>query len=357
MTKRGAIIGFGLVASEGHSPAYQESKEIEIVAIVDPSDERRKLAQQKFPSAQTFTSVQELYSSSIALDFVDICTPPASHTALALGALAQGLHVLCEKPLCLSTQEYLSIAEAAAQANRTVFTVHNWKYAPIYQKAFEILRSNQIGQPFHVEIFTLRNSHCKGATQSQATTTAVAEDWRTNRAVAGGGILVDHGWHSFYLLMNLADADPDSALSRMTLADDSELEDSAQTLIQFPSVSGFIYLTWKATQRRNTVVIQGDRGTLLLDDDRILLTTTNGGKEEIIFESALSAGSHHAEWFKGLLPDFYEEMTIPSKRGMNLREAGWCVALTTASYESNMRGFKDVEVVFPGAKTLAPVAL
>src|SRR5262249_48915635 len=151
-------------------------------------------------------------------------------------------------------------------------------------------------------------------------------DWRTNASVAGGGILVDHGWHAFYLLLNLVQAKPESVLAKMLIdrENPNSLEEAVQTLIKFPEADGYIHLTWRAKMRRNSIVVQGQCGTLLIDDDRLLLTTHHAQREEIPFPSALSAGSHHADWFQSLLPDFLTEIQTPSKRGANFREAGWC---------------------------------
>ncbi len=91
-----------------------------------------------------------------------------------------------------------------------MFTVHNWKFAPIFQQAFTMIREGRIGPVWHVEIFTLRNNVCVGTEDG-----AQSEDWRKNASVAGGGILVDHGWHSFYLLMNLVNAEPQKILAKM----------------------------------------------------------------------------------------------------------------------------------------------
>src|SRR5204862_1976175 len=116
-------------------------------------------------------------------------------------------------------------------------------------------------------------THCKGATQA-----AKSEDWRMSREAAGGGILVDHGWHSFYLLLNAVGSAPERIVAKMHSdpEDKNALEDAVQTLIQFPEADGYIHLTWRAKMRRNSIIIQGDKGTLLLDDDRLLLTTHDG---------------------------------------------------------------------------------
>lgn len=361
---KGAIVGFGNVAAHGHWPAYAESKDFEIVAVVDPSPERRQAAQKLQPDLATFASFEELLQVRFTtpLDFVDICTPPSTHVKMAQECIRKGWHVICEKPLSLAVGDYTLLARHVERQEKTVFTVHNWKYAPIFQKAREIMQAGRIGNVWHVEIFVQRDTHCKGASTglsaeaARQRDSAKAEDWRTNREVAGGGILVDHGWHSFYLLLNAVGAAPERIVAKMHADsnDKNALEDTVQTLVQFPEADGYIHLTWRAKMRRNSIIIQGDQGTLLLDDDRLLLTTHDGKREEIQFESGLSAGSHHPDWFKNLLPDFAEEIKNPAKRGANFKEAGWCVALTCAAYESNIRGFQEVTVTFPGTPKAVP---
>jgi len=346
MTKlRGAFIGFGKIAELGHWPSYAASREAEIVAVMDPSPERQKIAEALSPNLHAYGYMDDLFRDQ-KLDFVDICTPPSSHAELALKALSHGCHVLCEKPLTLKPAEYAALAQAMAKAKKTVFTVHNWKCAPIFQKAFDLIKEGRIGRVWHADIFTLRNNVCQGATSAQDAT-----DWRKNAAIAGGGILVDHGWHAFYLLKNLVGAEPQKVLAKMATApDDPEgLEETAQVLVQFPEADGYIHLTWRAETRRNTAAIQGQAGSLLIDDDRILLNPRNGKPEEIKFGAALSAGSHHADWFETLLPQFLEEIKNPAKRGANFQEAGWCLGLTSAAYQSNLQGFKEIEVSLPGS--------
>src|SRR5205814_1852392 len=79
-----------------------------------------------------------------------------------------------------------------------------------------------------------------------------------------------------------------------------------------------------------------------------LLTTRAGECDEARFDRPLSEGSHHPEWFERLFSDFLGEIRGPGQRGTNFREAGWCVALTRAAYESSRQGFREIAVAFPG---------
>src|SRR2546430_13535866 len=116
---KGAIIGFGEVARNGHCPGYAASREAEIVAVVDRSAERRKLAQESLPGVATFSSIEEL-AAGAEIDFVDICTPPALHGEPTLDALARGWHVLCEKPFLLDLVELEKVRGVARECGRAV---------------------------------------------------------------------------------------------------------------------------------------------------------------------------------------------------------------------------------------------
>src|SRR5438093_11916575 len=101
---RGAIIGLGNVAVAVHVPALARGDDVEIVAVTDTDPARRQVAGAALPAARWYDSADELLTRE-RLDFVDICTPPASHGPLTCRALERGFHVLCEKPLVVSRDE------------------------------------------------------------------------------------------------------------------------------------------------------------------------------------------------------------------------------------------------------------
>jgi predicted dehydrogenase len=336
------------VAANGHWPGYAKSADFEIVAVVDPAEARRKAALAFKKDLKVFPSIEALAGER--LDFVDICTPPASHVEFAGTALANGWDVLCEKPLTLSAADYEILSSLVSRHAKTLFTVHNWKHAQIFQKAFELIRKGRLGRIWHTELYVLRNSHCKGASEGSSNGRQPAEDWRTNKAVAGGGILVDHGWHAFYLLFNLMGVEP-SAVSMSMQTGAGDLEEAARGVISFGDAEAFLKLTWRAPNRRNAAIIHGEKGVLIIDDVRIILAA-GGMTEEFHFDAALSAGSHHADWFEALLPAFREELDHPT--GKNFREAGWCAALMQASYASAALNGKTVPVAPPELKPALP---
>ena len=106
---KGAIVGFGDVALNGHWPAWAASEDATIVAVVDRTSQRRDLASQLANGLPTYSSIEELADANLAVDFVDICTPPASHAEPVRVAIDRGWHVLCEKPVLLHSSDFESL--------------------------------------------------------------------------------------------------------------------------------------------------------------------------------------------------------------------------------------------------------
>jgi predicted dehydrogenase len=317
---RGAIIGFGEVARNGHWPAYAKSREANIVAVVDRTEVRRQAAHESLPGVATFGTIEEL-AANAEIDFVDICTPPALHGQPMLEALARGWNVLCEKPLLLDLVELEKIRSLARQSGRAVVPVHNWKYAPIVRRATEMLRSGAIGRLRQIEIETLRIQDCAVADPDHP-------NWRRDPAIAGGGILMDHGWHAIYLARHWFGEDPIDVHASLERAAPTAVENEATLTLEFPNGTARIFLTWKAEVRRNTMRLLGDRGEIMIDDDRLKV-----GREAIQFESGLSAGSHHADWFAAMLPDVIASFRAPDTARESFDEAALCLSVIRRAYE------------------------
>jgi len=333
----GAIIGFGGVAANGHYPAYAALPDLKVESVVDPSAARQAAAQAL--GLRAYPSLEALFESE-RVDFVDICTPPALHLSPMRAALERRVHVLCEKPFLLDLSELEKVVELSREMKACAFPAHNWKYAPMVQRADHQVRLGTLGAIRRVELCTYRQGHCKGAEGD-------AEDWRLHAATAGGGILIDHGWHAFYLLLQWIDSDPVRVSATVSRPGPETLDDEVNVRVEFENgAEGRIMLTWRAEARRNTIAIDGDRGSIRIDGEELAVVVPN---RPTLTESAesLAGGSHHTEWFRGLLPDFAAAIAEPARREEALREAGWCLVLTQAVYELDQSGAPGRQVELP----------
>ena len=84
---KGAIIGLGNVALNGHVPGWKGNSEFQIVAGMDPHADRRELFSQALPEAFCTDCFAQLPEE---LDFIDICTPPHTHFKMIMEALGRG---------------------------------------------------------------------------------------------------------------------------------------------------------------------------------------------------------------------------------------------------------------------------
>ncbi len=332
-TLRGALIGFGNVAVNAHLPLFNHGR-FEIRAIVEPCAARADLARKLLPEARVYDDLDTMLGET-QLDFVDICSPPCYHAAYAVKACHAGLHVLCEKPLATRFDELETMERAAREHHRVLFSVNNWKYAPIWQKTRQLVRSGAIGRVRSLSLSVLRPPHSGGG----------ASDWRRRPDIAGGGILLDHGWHHLYLVLALKDAVAQKVSARMEFSRNNghSIDETVDLKLDFNDGSeARVHLTWAAPCRDNRGRLEGDQGIIDIKDDHLVLKNGANGDKVFRFPEALSRGSHHLEWMRPVIDHFRREVLGDRPPGDNLQEAKWCARVIERAYESQRQGSRPV---------------
>jgi predicted dehydrogenase len=121
------------------------------------------------------------------VDAVIIAAPSFMHREIALGAIAAGKHVLCEKPVGRSAAEAAEIAEAAARAGVTNGVGFTYVRAPLVAHATALVASGSFGAPV-----AFRGWHA----EDYLADPAAPFSWRLDASLAGrSGALGDLGWH------------------------------------------------------------------------------------------------------------------------------------------------------------------
>jgi len=337
---RGALVGFGNMAEKGHLPAWVRHRRVAIEAVCEPVPKRRSRARGLLPEARIYESLDKLLDRE-ALDFVDICTPPPHHASCILAALNRDLHVLCEKPFVGSREEFARIARRSAARKKIAFPVHNWKHAPILALLQEWIHQGRLGRVVHSEFHTLRAQPAVGLTP-----------WRGEKENAGGGgILLDHGWHVAYLLMQFHGEAPRAVSTWMQPdpASSGKAEETAHLLLEFPSSTGSMFLTWRAGCRYNSARVYGEKAFAVLEDNRLTLFSGNRPAKTKTFREGLSEGSHHPHWFPPVVEGFLRAMGHPEQAAAELEEARLCLEIIRNGYRSIQMGGKRLPVA-PGRK-------
>ena len=335
---RGAISGFGEVAARAHLAGWRTRENVAIGAIHDPVSERRHEAIRLIKNVRVYDDL-ELMLDGEAPDFVDVCSPPGLHHEAARAALSAGVHVIVEKPLALSLDEFDELAAIAAEKSRILMCVHNWKYAPAYAVARKAIEAGRLGAIRFMSIDRLRTEPA-GAGGSGG-------KWRAY-AASGGGILIDHGWHVFYLMYWLLGGDSPVAISaRLESPVGADVDDVADVRIRFGSGSfSRAHLSWRAPVRRTSALIYGEHASLEIEGDRVLLTDRSG-KVEDLSVADIADDSYHSAWFGGVGEEFERAVTegtdSPTAK-RNLAEVRVALMLIDAARKSSINNGVEINL-------------
>jgi predicted dehydrogenase len=149
------IIGTGF-ARKIQIPAFMQCRNARIVSVASGRLENAEAAAKEFNIAH-FTDDWRETAGREDVDLICITTPPNLHREMTLFALKHGKHILCEKPMAMNTREAAEMTEKAKEKNVLALIDHELRFQNGRQKAFEILRSGDIGKIIHAK-YNFRNS-------------------------------------------------------------------------------------------------------------------------------------------------------------------------------------------------------
>jgi predicted dehydrogenase len=319
------IVGFGRIAESAHVPAWLAVPMADVVAVADTCPVQRTAALAMLPHARVYATCAEMLRAE-RLDVLDICTPPSDHRPSILAGCAAGVpRIVCEKPLTTRPEEYQAIAAAQAASNSYLYTINSWLQSDLHHLVQGVLSEGLIGQVTHVGLRTLRPDCALGAPGWQPR-------WRTDPKYAGGGIVLDHGWHQLYLMANWIGASPNGVTATMetVVPAHAPVEDQATIDLDFPAATGRIELSWAAPTRTNDGEIIGTQGRIMIEDDRLVIHTA-AGHQIRPYHERLSDSSYHPEWFTALFSQVLRDDGNVTGRD-NLKEAKMLLTTLCGAY-------------------------
>jgi predicted dehydrogenase len=170
--------------------AYVDNPDVEVVALVDPSPERRAERQVDWPGARTFASVEELANSGIEVDAVEALLPIPLHTDGVVELLGHGWHVNLQKPICNNLADANRMLAAATANDRLLRVMENYIFYEPLVKMKQVVASGAIGDVsgYHMKMV--------GSGRGGWDVPASSYEWQVQQMRSGRGILVfDDGWH------------------------------------------------------------------------------------------------------------------------------------------------------------------
>jgi UDP-N-acetylglucosamine 3-dehydrogenase len=342
-----AIVGFGFIAEKGHLPTYKSRDNLDLNAVVDPVPVRREIAKQLYPGIRTYETLDELLQDcGDDLDLIDICAPNVFHIPTTKQALAAGKHVLCEKPLALNLADFDDIKQLALEKRCLLYPCHNYKFAPSVVHAAELIHSGAIGEPLYASFQVYRVSHARGVKEWQP-------HWRRDKAIAGGGIAIDHGVHAISIACSLLGGFPKQVSAHIqNLGSDKNqdlTENTALFHLDWDSKIVQISLTWVGSVRKSSFRVQGTEGEICIDNDEVILIDKNQKIIPCVIPTDFDDPSH-TSWFEAVINDIQDRIATENYEPASLIEAGLVAEIIEKAHQSSRQGGGWINLIGEGDK-------
>jgi oxidoreductase len=343
-----AVVGLGWAARSIWLPRIIGHPAYTLVSVVDPSIRARTEFAAGNGGVAVLADVAELDPDSVEL--VIVAVPNHLHCRIGCGLLARGFAVFVEKPLCLSSHEARRLTEAERAGTGVLLGGSAAKYRADIRACHDLAAT--LGRIRHVELAWVRSRGVPGA------------GWFTSRELAGGGALLDLGWHLLDALSPMLGlVEVEQVLSTLSAdflgTQDSQavwrrdengrvrpgdVEDTVRAfLLTRARISILLRASWASHEPHDstTLKIEGSAGTvtlactfgfspLRLPGSALRLTRDSGRVPVPVPDEPVGIE------YQRQLDDLPALLADPNSRGRAAREASWTIGVIERIYRSAM---------------------
>lgn len=252
---KGAIIGLGKMGLS-HAAIVGAHPDVEMVAVCDTSTLILD-AFQKYTKVKTYTDYNKLLANE-TLDFVVVSIPTKFHYPVAKAALERNIHVFCEKPFVLHTEEgedLVRIANEKGLVNQVGYHNH---FIGTFRQSKKLLESNVLGKLIHFS----------GEAYGPVVTKPKSDTWRS-KPEEGGGCLYDYASHVINLVQEIVSRPTKARGTLLKQFYSTGVEDAVYSLLELQNgVTGTLLVNWSDETYRKmstSIMVQGEKGKIICD--------------------------------------------------------------------------------------------
>jgi predicted dehydrogenase len=304
---RAAIVGTGFIARV-HATALRAIG-VEVAAVAG----RTRESAEAFGAGEPYAELDELLERE-QIDVLHVCTPNDVHAAQALAALERGIHVVCEKPLAVSSEQSAAMIAAADERGLVNATCYHVRGYPLVEQ----MRAEVAGGAIGDVAFVHGRYLCDDVLFP-------ASGWRVDPARSGPSYVVgDLGTHWLDLAEHVTGRHVEEVHAEFRSFAGGPLEDYAALLLRFSGgASGSLVLSAGAAARKNQLLFEceGTKAGLTWDQElptQLLLRPADGPLRVLVKDPATNAeparrlsrypaghGEGYGEAFRNLFADVY----------------------------------------------------
>jgi glucose-fructose oxidoreductase len=252
---RYAIVGAGYISQTAMLPAFAKARRnSELVAIVSGDPVKRDRLGRKYGARITcdYDRYGELLRSG-DIDAVYIGLPNNLHADFAVRAARERIHVLCDKPLAVSSGECVAIQDAAAAAGVKCMVAYRLHFEQASLEALKIVRSGRLGElRFFSSDFSMQVEEGNIRLQQEA----------------GGGTLYDIGIYCINAARTFFGDEPEEVVALSVRGEDArfrEVDEATSSILRFPGARLAAFTTSFGAADTSTCRVVGTKGELCID--------------------------------------------------------------------------------------------
>jgi predicted dehydrogenase len=270
---RWGLIGCGDIARKRVANALRNGEGCELAAVARARADLAEDFAREFGARRWFGDWREL-ARDPEIDAVYVATPVDLHAPQTIAAAEAGRHVLCEKPMALSTAQCRAMIDACRANGVRLGVAYYRRFYPLIRRIREILAAGEIGRPGLADI---------QAFEWHAIPEGSSRTWFFRKDRNGGGVLMDFGCHRIEVLLNLLGPVAEvRGLAGNTLFQ-REVEDTASACFRFMNgAMAHLAVAVSVKEPRDSLDLYGSEGSIHVPVlNQGALRVISGGKERL----------------------------------------------------------------------------
>ena len=331
-----AKLGVGIIGTGSIITAYvkclEELEDTKLTALYTTSSSRVKEAEKHF-GVPVLNDLEEFLNHP-EIDLVCICNKSGLHGKAAISVAQSGKHILCEKPIEVTTKKVDAIIEACQENNVVLGCVFQNRCTDDYRLVEKVVKNGMLGT------LLFGNAHINWYRSKEY---YANNPWRGTKEFDGGAAFMNQGIHTIDLLLNLM-RDVKSVFGNMkTMVHDIECEDVGTGIINFKN--GAMGTVTASTAMfpgyPERLEIFGEKGSILMEAGKITQWNVQDlPAPELMNSKASKSGAsdptsighlNHKIVIQDMI-DAIKEKRSPMVDGLEARKA---IAVITALYQSS----------------------
>lgn len=226
-----------------HARVYGEIEGAELVAVADPSAERRGLAA-RGRSLRTYADYRKMLTGE-RLDLVSVAVPTGLHRQVALATLGRGVATLVEKPIAAVLADGRAILAAAEETGTQLMVGHVERFNPAVQELKRRLEAGELGRVF------LARAERVGPFHERTRDVGVVHDLAT---------------HDIDIMRFLLASEVERVYAETEVGLRTEHEDLLSAVIRFRGgVVGLLEVNWLTPTKVRRLALVGEEGMFVVD--------------------------------------------------------------------------------------------